>query len=121
MTVTINNATFEVLGKYSENLFIVYCYNTGEIEYEPALTEQIKEILELSLKEADPIQQIQLLNNTNFFVPRLEDIIVVSAIALRNYRILKYTQALLNQHPNNKILERFAKYYHIKYQIHKQH
>ena len=120
MSVTINNTTYEVLGKYSESLFIVYCYNTGDIQHEPAHTKLIKETLELSLKDADPIWQIQLLNNINFFPLGHEEIAYYGGPTFRNYKIIKYTQAILDQHPNNKILERFAKYYYKKYEIHKQ-
>lgn len=120
MSATINNVKYEVLGKSSEDVFITYCYSIREIDYFPVYSKQIKETLELSLKDADPIQQMRLLNNTNFFPLSREEIAHYGGPTFRNHKVIKYTQAILDQHPNNKILERFAKYYYKKYEIHKQ-
>jgi hypothetical protein len=90
------------------------------MDYVPVYTEQIKETLELSLKDADPIQQMRLLNNANFFPLGHEEIAHYGGPTFRNHKVIKYTQAILDQHPNNKILEKLTKYYYKKYEIHKQ-
>jgi hypothetical protein len=58
------------------------------------------ERLNNELMRSDPIWQLRLLNNPNFFTPNM-----------KQYNIDCYLRAIKNQHPNNKVVERLVKYY----------
>lgn len=104
MTLVTELGSYEILhrgqnvGSYS--YFDAYSYQSKSMcVFMPNNVARF-ERLNNELMRSDPIWQLRLLNDPNFFNPYS-----------KKHQIECYLNTIKNQHPNNKVVERLVKYY----------